>query len=110
MKIKHAKQTNGNYSDIAKRLKDIRLDARLTQREMAEIVGLTPGAVGAMENGLYTPNFEVLRAIRQRLNIPYEYIIDGVKTDSAAPHVASENKELKAEIERLRKMVDKLLK
>lgn len=110
MKIKHSKQTNGNYSDIAKRLKDIRLDARLTQKEMAKMVGLTPGSVGALENGLYTPNFDVLRAIRQKLNVPYDFIIDGLESDISAPQTALENKELKAEVERLKKMVDKLLK
>lgn len=110
MKIKHSKQTVGNYTDIAQRLRDIRLDARLTQKEMAKLVGLTPGSIGAMENGLYTPNFDVLRSIRQKLNVPYEYIIDGIKTGVSAPQVALENKELKAEIDRLKKMVDKLLK
>lgn len=110
MKIKHSKQISGNYSDIAQRLRDIRLDARLTQKEMAKLVGLTPGSVGALENGLYTPNFDVLRSIRQKLNVPYDYIIDGIKTDSAGSQAAIENKELRAEVERLKKMVDKLLK
>jgi transcriptional regulator with XRE-family HTH domain len=108
MKIKHLKANDPK--DIALRLREIRLDARMTQREMAELIGLSPAAVGAMENSLYTPNFDVLRAIKHRLNISYDYIIDGVKPPVNTSELISENRELKDEIGRLKKMVDKLLK
>lgn len=97
-------------STIGKRLKDIRLDARLTQKEMAELVGLTPGSIGAMENGLYTPNYDVLRAIHAKLGVSYDFIIDGLKTPENASKLMTENKELKAELERMRKVIDKLIK
>jgi transcriptional regulator with XRE-family HTH domain len=92
--------------DIANRLREIRLDARLTQKEMAKIIGLTAGSVGALENGLYTPNFDVLRALHTKLNVSYDYIIDGVKNG----HNESEVTALKQEVERLRKVVDKLVR
>lgn len=92
--------------DIAQRLRDVRLDARLTQKDMAKIVGLTPGSIGAMENGLYTPNFEVLRALKQKLNVSYDYIIDGVKSSGNEP----DKETLKKEVERLTKIIDKLVK
>lgn len=91
---------------IATRLREIRIDARLTQKELGKIVGLTPGSVGALENGLYTPNFDVLRALHKTLNVSYDYIIDGVKTS----HNHQEVEDLQQEVERLRRMVDKLLK
>lgn len=92
--------------DIAQRLREIRLDARLTQKDMAKIVGLTPGSIGAMENGLYTPNFDVLRALKQKLNVSYDYIIDGVKSSGNEP----DKETLKKEVERLTKIIDKLVK
>lgn len=95
---------------IGERLREIRLDARLTQKEMGKLVGLTPGSVGALENNLYTPNYDVLRAIHDRLGVPYDYIIDGVKLAENPSKLISENKELRLEIDRLKKMVDKLLK
>lgn len=95
---------------IGQRLKEIRLDARLTQKEMANIVGLTPGSIGAMENDLYTPNYDVLRTIHSKLGVSYDYIIDGLKTPDNPSKLMAENRELKTEIDRLRKMVDKLLK
>jgi transcriptional regulator with XRE-family HTH domain len=97
-------KTSDDIDGIAKRLKEIRIDARLTQKEMSSIVGLSAGAVGALENGLYTPNFDVLRAIHKRLGISYSYIIDGVKTNH------NDDGDLRQEVERLRKIVDKLLK
>lgn len=105
--IKHSKKP---AKDIATRLRDIRLDARLTQKEMSQIVGLTPGSVGAMENGLYTPNYDVLRAIKSRLNVSYDYIIDGIESPVNNSQMVTENKELKLEIERLKKIIDKLVR
>jgi transcriptional regulator with XRE-family HTH domain len=95
---------------IGDRLREIRLDARLTQKEMAKIVGLTPGSVGALENNLYTPNFDVLRSIHDRLGVTYDYIIDGIKSAENPSKLISENRDLKSEVDRLKKMVDKLLK
>ncbi len=105
MKI-NTKEIAGDYKDIAKRLREIRLDARLTQKDMADVVGLTPGSVGAMENGLYTPNYDVLRALKKKLNVSYDYLIDGDKT-SASRH---EIEQLRQEVIRLTKIIDKLIK
>ena len=110
MKIKSTKSIAGDYQDIAERMRGVRLDARLTQKDMAKIVDLTPAAISAMENGLYTPNFGVLRALKKKLGVSYEFVIDGVKTPENSSKIISENKELRSEVERLRRIVDKLLK
>lgn len=94
---------------IGKRLREIRIDARLTQKEMAVLVNLTPGSIGAMENGLYTPNFDVLRAIHKRLGVSYDYIIDGVVSTNNNSQLILENDALKLELDRLKKVVDKLI-
>lgn len=103
VKVHKSKASSDN---IAKRLRDIRINARLTQREMGEIVGLSSGSVGALENNLYTPNFDVLRAIHNRFNVSYEYIIDGTNTTGSHKEIES----LRQEVERLRRVVDKLVK
>lgn len=95
---------------IAKRLKDIRINNRLTQKDMAKIVGLTSGAIGAMENGLYTPNFDVIRSLKKRLNVSYDYLIDGENIELNLSKMQTDNIALKEEVDRLRKMIDKLLK
>jgi len=94
---------------IAKRLRDIRIDNRLTQKDMAKLINMTSGSVGALENGLYTPNFDVLRILKKKLNVSYDFMLDGeVGPDSSK--LKDENARLKEEVDRLKKMIDKLLK
>ncbi|MEY2648155.1 MAG: helix-turn-helix protein [Bacteroidota bacterium] len=94
---------------LAKRLREVRIDNRLTQKEMGKIINMTAGSVGALENGLYTPNFDVLRTLKKKLNVSYDFLIDG-EINMDASKIIKENIELKEEVERLKKMVDKLLK
>lgn len=98
-----------DYFDISKRFKQIRIDNKLTQRELGEIVGLSAPAVGAIENGLYTPNFSVLRILKKKFNVEYSFIIDGTK-EGDIKSLRQENQKLKAEVARLTKVVDKLVK
>lgn len=98
-----------DYFDISKRFKQIRIDNKLTQRELGEIVGLSAPAIGAIENGLYTPNFSVLRILKKKFNIEYSFIIDGTK-EGDIKSLRQENQKLKAEVARLTKVVDKLVK
>lgn len=85
------------FDDISRRFKEIRLRNKLTQAEMAKLVGLASPSIGAIENGLYTPNFNVLRALKTKLGVSYDYIIDG------------EDVNLKEENARLKKVVDTLV-
>jgi transcriptional regulator with XRE-family HTH domain len=111
MKVKQTKKAATREVDsIAARMREIRINARLTQKEMADIVGLKSGSVGALENGLYTPNFDVIRAIKTRLGISYDYIIDGQVTDKTNSTLLSENKKLTEDVARLTKLIDKFLK
>lgn len=86
-----------DFSDISERFKQIRLKHKLTQAEMAKIIGLASGSVGAIEQGLYTPNFHVLRMLKKRLGVSYDYLIDGEHTE-----------DIREENERLKRVVDKL--
>lgn len=108
MRIKATKKDLGDYSDIKQRIKEIRIDNRLTQADLSKIVGLTPGSVGAIEQGLYTPSFKVLRALHHRLGVSYDYIIDGVRGNQQ--DLSRRVRELEEENARLKKVVDKLTK
>lgn len=108
--MKDSKKESDNINNIGARLKNIRLNARLTQKDMAEIVNMRPASVGALENGLYTPNYDVIRAIRNRLGVSYDYIIDGVESEMNISDLIMKNKYLEEEVKRLNKVVDRLLK
>lgn len=105
MRIKEGKKNLSEYADISMRFREVRLDHRMTQKEFGEMVGLTAASIGAIEAGLYTPNFKVLRILRQKLNVHYDYLIDGIQ--NGKDHTR-ENVELRKENERLKKIIDKL--
>ncbi len=100
-----SKKVDKRNIEIANRLRQIRKDNVLTQVEFAEIVGLSSPAIGAMENGLYLPNIEVLSVIKSRFGLDYNYVLDGERSSES-----EDTKKLHEEIERLKKTIDKLLK
>jgi transcriptional regulator with XRE-family HTH domain len=75
---------------------------------MGELVGLASGSVGAIEQGLYTPNFSVIRILKQKLNINYDYLIDGDTISNK--ELDKEIEQLREENARLKRIVDKLTK
>lgn len=86
-----------DFSDINERFRQVRLNHKLTQAELAKIIGLASGSVGAIEQGLYNPDFHVLRMLKKRLGVSYDYLIDGENTE-----------DMREENERLKRVVDKL--
>ena len=108
MRVKESKKDKGDYADIKRRFRDIRLEHRLTQADLAKVVGLSASAVGAIEQGLYTPNFDVIRALNRSLGVSYSYLIDGVKDD--ADFLRRRVRELEKENEMLKRVVAKLTK
>lgn len=108
--MKNSKKENNDDNKIGARLKNIRINARLTQKDMGKIINMKPASVGALENGLYTPNYEVIRSIKKRLGVSYDYIIDGVDSDINTSDLIMKNKSLEEEVNRLSKVVDRLLK
>lgn len=108
MRIKKTnKKILSEYADISRRFREIRIANNLTQKEFGEIVGLSAPAVGAIENGLYAPNFSVLRIIKRKFHIDYAYLIDG---EDAKKNPRNDYDKLVAEVDRLNRIVDKLLK
>ena len=75
---------------------------------MGKLVGLASGSIGAIEQGLYTPNYSVLRILKQKLNVDYNYLIDGEKIEKR--NLDSEVKQLREENDRLKRIIDKLTK
>ena len=109
MKMKKSKKTPAiDVDPIGSRIREIRHHAKLTQKELAEIIGMTAAGVGALENGLYTPNYNVIRTLHERFGVTYDYIIDGVALTNNHKELAEENKKLKEDITRLNNVIDKL--
>lgn len=55
---------------LGQRIKQRRKALKLSQREMAERVGLTPGFMSQIEHNLITPSIESLHKISEALDVP----------------------------------------
>jgi transcriptional regulator with XRE-family HTH domain len=66
-----------------KRLRELRRQRNLSQKELGKIVGLHYTNLGKYERGLATPSSERLRRIADALGVTADYLIEG-KTDEAA--------------------------
>jgi transcriptional regulator with XRE-family HTH domain len=95
-----------DYTDISVRFKEVRAKSGVTQKEFGKVLGLSSPAVGAIENGKYTPSFAVLRRMRIHYNVDYNWFIDGRKNGK---NLEAKFALLNEEVERLKKALDKLL-
>lgn len=70
------------YSD---KLKQLRKEKGLTQRELAEKLGLGKSAIGMYESGKRTPEFETLEMICDFFNVNMDLLSDVKSTSTPAP-------------------------
>ena len=99
------------YDPIANRLKEVRISLNMTQREMGEAVKFSSAGIGALENGLYTPNFHIIRALKKKFNISYDFLFDGKGISSTTKELEDlkdKYNRVVEENERLKRVVDKL--
>lgn len=59
---------------LGKRLKDRREQLRMTQSQLADLLGITKGAVGNYENGVSSPKEEILLKIFDVLKVEPNYL------------------------------------
>ena len=56
-------------------IKNVRESARLTQEQLAELLGCTPQYISLMENGRYTISIKMLRKLCAALNVSSDSIL-----------------------------------
>lgn len=79
------------------RLKALRQDNKLLQKDLAKILGVTSGAIGMYENDKRTPDFETLRKIVKFFNVSTDYILEIVdEKDSIKLTSNKDSRELRA--------------
>ena len=57
----------------------------MSQRDLAEILGLTPGAVSNYVNGSREPNMEQLASIIRELGVTADWVVLGIKNKAKGP-------------------------
>ena len=59
------------------RLKSLRLSKKLSQQDMANLLGITRQAYGRYESGLSEPDIENLRKLAKFFDVSIDYLLDG---------------------------------
>lgn len=63
------------YHSIGRRIKTARLNAKITQEELAEIIGCTPQHVSAIERGTKTPRLDTFITIANTLHVSADALL-----------------------------------
>lgn len=63
---------------LSDKLKAIRISKGLTQKQLAEIIGVSQNAIYNWENGKREPKFDTLRCIADALSVPVGYFIESI--------------------------------
>lgn len=72
-------------STFSNRLRDLRREKKMTQDELAKVLGISKSAVSMYENGNREPDFETLEAIADFFNVDMNYLLGKQSIKSASP-------------------------
>lgn len=71
-----------NSEQIGKTIKELRIKKNLTQKEFADMLGVTYQAVSKWENGKNLPDIAILSEISKIFNINIDFLLTGKKKDN----------------------------
>ena len=69
---------------LGKRIKELRLERKLTQQELVDMVNVTKVSICCYENGTRTPTLETLFELEKVFNVDLNYLL-GSDTEVSAP-------------------------
>ena len=78
---------NENFSKMAQFISELRKEKKLTQKELAEQLGVTDKAVSKWERGLSCPDISLLSKLSHILGVTISELLNGEKAGSSAPEV-----------------------
>jgi transcriptional regulator with XRE-family HTH domain len=76
---------NENFSKMAQFISELRKEKKLTQKELAEQLGVTDKAVSKWERGLSCPDISLLSKLSQVLGITISELLNGEKAQLSSP-------------------------
>ncbi len=71
---------------LAKRMKELRMDRGLTQRELGEIINVTKVSICCYENGTRTPTLETLLDLANYFEVDLDYLLGRDKKVDSKPN------------------------
>ena len=71
-------------TQFAEKLKTLRIEKQLTQKQLAKLTGLSTSFISSMERGINAPSFETLESLAKALNVPVRALFD---SESHGPEI-----------------------
>lgn len=82
-------EKNIDYAALGKRIKNKRVENKLTQEQLGELCELSAAHIGHIERGTRILSVEVLFRIAQVLNVSVDYLLfDSVENDNILSSIA----------------------
>lgn len=78
---------------LAKRLKSLRESKNITQKELANKLGISPSAIGMYESGKRNPDTSMLNILSNFFDVSVDYLMGRSDIKSSADEVLKENHE-----------------
>lgn len=79
---------------LAKRLKYLRESKNITQKELANKLGISPSAIGMYESGKRNPDTSMLNILSNFFDVSVDYLMGRSDIKSSADEVLKENPEV----------------
>nr|WP_321508944.1 helix-turn-helix transcriptional regulator [uncultured Hyphomonas sp.] len=76
-----------NFSNMAQFISTLRKEKELTQKDLAEQLGVTDKAVSKWERGLSCPDISLLAKLSEILGVTTSELLKGEKADAPAPEM-----------------------
>lgn len=92
---------------LGKRLRQLRKTKKLTQKQVAERVGVTRTVLSQYENDHTAPSLEVLVKLANQFGVSTDYLLDNISPSEQSKEEAK-RRMLLQEAERMRKSADQL--
>ncbi len=69
-------------SNLSLKLKELRKQANLTQKELADKIGISYGSIVGYENGLREPSSKALAALERYFHVSADYLLGNLESDT----------------------------
>src|ERR1700694_3453455 len=102
MTVDNKKQSK-ELEALAKRIRSARKEARLSQKSLATVIGVSDKSVSAYEQGRSIPPFEKLKKIASCTNRPLTYFTEDSTDEST---IMSKLQTIEQEIDKIKKLLE----
>lgn len=86
---------------ISLRLKDIRKKSKMTQTDIAQILGITREAYGMYESGKRQVSIEVLDKLSEYYGLSIDYLVGRVRADETIESLTNDERQLLIKYQKL---------